>query len=276
MQRRFTVWLFATSLLFITSAAAQAQSTAPSAAASPAGSGAAPAGAAASRNPAAYDTFTKGATTTLGLFPIIEKDGTYFLEVQKSQLGVDFIETSIPSSGFGGFGPSPGEPYVAPARILRFERHGNAIVLRWPNTYARVSPNSPESAGVHENLPDSVIALTPVIAQDDKRVVIALAPFLGDIADLASSLQGASSSPLHAYHLDGSKSFFLSAKAFPKNDVLTVDQTWSSGVARPARQCARSAQRRSQDDLQPDPSTERWLHAAHRRSARRILLATIN
>lgn len=230
MQRRFTVWLFAASLLFITSPAAHAQSAAPSAAASPAASGAAAAAAAAARNPAAYDTFTKGATTTPGLFPIIEKDGTYYLEVQKSQLGVDFIETSIPSSGFGGFGPAPGEPYVAPARIMRFERHGNSIVLRWPNTYARVNPNSPESAGVHENLPDSVIALTPVVAQDDKRVVIALSPFLGDIADLASSLQQASSSPLHAYHLDGSKSFFLSAKAFPKNDVLTVDQTWNSGA----------------------------------------------
>ena len=113
---------------------------------------------------------------------------------------------------------------------MRFERYGNALVLRWPNTYARVNPSSPESAGVHENLPDSVIAVTPVVAQDDARVVIALSPFLGDIADLASSLADASSSPLHAYHMDSAKSFFMSAKAFAKNDVLRVDQTWTSAT----------------------------------------------
>jgi hypothetical protein len=229
MQRRFTAWLFAPALLFIASPPAHAQSTASPAPSLPA---AAAAAAAAARNPAAYDTFTKGATVSPGLFAIIEKDGTYYLEVQKSQLGVDFIQTSIPSSGFGGFGPAPGEPYVAPARIMRFERYGNSIVLRWPNTYARVNPNTPESTGVRENLPDSVIAVTPVVAQDDTRVVIALSPFLGDIADLASSLQGAPSlfAPPRGAHLDPSKSFFISAKAFPKNDVLRVDQTWSAPV----------------------------------------------
>ncbi len=227
MQRRFTAWFFAASLLLIAPPAAHAQSTAPRGA-TPAPGAPAAAPATAAGSPTGYDTFTKGATVSPGLFPIIEKNGTYFLEVAKAQFGQDFIETSIPSSGFGGFGPSPGEPYVAPARIMRFERYGNSLVLRWPNTYARVNPNSPESASVHENLPDSVIAVTPVVAQDDARVVIALSPFLGDIADLASSLADASSSPLHAYHLDGSKSFFLSAKAFPKNDVLRVDQTWNT------------------------------------------------
>ncbi len=232
MPRLFAVLLFASCMLLVTAPGARAQSTAPSAAASPAASGAAAAAAAAARAPAAYDTFAKGATILSGLFPIIQKDGTYYLEVQKSQLGADFIETSIPSSGLGGFGPAPGEPYVAPARIMRFERYGNSIVLRWPNTYARVNPNSPESAGVHENLPDSVIVVTPVVAQDDKRVVIALSPFLGDIADLGSSLQPGLSllAPQRAAHLDPSKSFFISAKAFPKNDVLTVDQTWSGPI----------------------------------------------
>jgi hypothetical protein len=229
MQRRLVSWLFVAALLLLVPPAAHAQSTTPSTSAPPAAGAAAAAAAAAARTPAAYDTFTKGATITSGLFPIIEKDGSYYLEVQKSQLGADFIETSIPSSGLGGFGPAPGEPYVAPARVMRFERYGNSIVLRWPNTFARVNPNSPESAGTHENLPDSVIVLTPVVAQDDKRVVISLSPFLGDIADLSSDLGGIFGFllPTRAPHLDPSKSFFLSAKAFPKNDVLTVDQTWS-------------------------------------------------
>ncbi|MGD0967508.1 MAG: zinc-dependent metalloprotease [Candidatus Aquilonibacter sp.] len=221
MQRRFANVLFIAGFLLITTSGARAQSSA-APAASPSAAAAAPG------SPAAYDTFTKGATVSPGLFPIVEKNGAYYIEIEKNQLGADFIETSVPSSGLGGFGPAAGEPYVAPARIMRFERYGNSVVLRWPNTYARTAPDSPESTGVSQSLPNSVIALTPIVAQDDKRVVIAASPFLGDIADLASSLQGAGQGPLHAYHLDPSKSFFVRAKAFPKNDVLLVDQSWNS------------------------------------------------
>ena len=102
MQRRFAAWLFAASLLLIAPPAAHAQSTPPRAA-SPVPGAPAGAPAAAAGNPAGYDTFTKGATVSPGLFPIIEKNGTYYLEVAKAQFGQDFIETSIPSSGFGGF-----------------------------------------------------------------------------------------------------------------------------------------------------------------------------
>ena len=223
MQRRLALWVLVAGFVFSLTPGALAQS------APPAGASAA---ASASKSPAAYETFAKGATTQPGLFPILEKDGSVYLEVQNAQLGADFIETSVPSSGFGGFGPAAGEPYVAPARIMRFERYGNSIVLRWPNTFARTMPNSPEAEGVRQSLPDSVIAVTPILAQDDKRVVIAASLFLGDIADLASSLQGAASTPMHAYHLDSSKSFFVSAKAFPKNDVLRVDQTWAGSPDR--------------------------------------------
>ena len=225
MQRYFAIALLNAGLLLAGTSGAQAPAATPL----PSASAAAAAAAALLKHPASYDSFTKGATISPGLFPIVEKDGSYYLVVDADELGVDFIETSIPSSGLGGFGPAPGEPYVAPARIMRFERYGNSIVLRWPNTYARTAPDSPESNGVAQSLPNSVIAVTPVVAQDDKRVIIAAAPFLGDIGDLASDLQSAGKGPLHAYHLDPSKSFFISAKAFPKNDVLLVDQTWNAG-----------------------------------------------
>jgi hypothetical protein len=179
--------------------------------------------------PAAYDAFVKGASVSSGLIPIITKNGDVFLELQTAQLGKDFIETSVPLSGLGGFGPAPGEPYVAPARILRFERYGNKIVLRWPNTYALTAENSPEREGVEQTLPSSIVAVTPVVAQDDSRVVISADPFLGDVADLASSLRfAAAKSPAHAYRIDPTKSFFIATKSFPENDVLRVDQTWVS------------------------------------------------
>jgi hypothetical protein len=178
--------------------------------------------------PSSYDTFIKGATVKPGLIPVIEKGGKVYLEIATSQLGTDFIATAVPSTGFGGFGPAPGEPYVAPARVLHFDRFGDNIVLRWPNTYAISSNGSPERRDVEQTLPSSVIAVVPIEAQDDKRVVIAASAFLGDVSDMADSLQDSAKSPAHAYHLDSTKSFFVATKAFPQNDVLRIDQTWTT------------------------------------------------
>lgn len=178
--------------------------------------------------PSSYDSFVKGATVKPGLIPVIEKGGKVYLEIATSQLGADFIETAVPATGLGGFGPAPGEPYIAPARILHFDRFGDSIVLRWPNTYALTPDGSAQRRGVEQSLPSSVIAVVPVEAQDDKRVVISAAAFLGDVGNLADSLQYAAKSPAHAYHLDSSKSFFVATKAFPQNDLLRVDQTWTS------------------------------------------------
>jgi hypothetical protein len=226
MQRRFFGSLLAAGVFALLPLAAPAQTGANAAAVKAAALAAAHA--ASAHEPAKYEDFTKGATVQPGLLPIIDKDGNVYLEIATSQLGSDFIETSVPASGLGGFGPAPGEPYVAPARIIRFERYGDKVVLRWPNVYARTAADSPEADGVNQSLPSSVVAVAPIVAQDGKRVVIAASPFLGDVADFAASIKDAASNPLHAYHLDPSKSFFLGTKAFPENDVLRVDQTWTS------------------------------------------------
>ncbi|HEY9084327.1 MAG TPA: zinc-dependent metalloprotease [Candidatus Tyrphobacter sp.] len=180
--------------------------------------------------PSPYATFVTGATVQSGLIPIITKAGNVYLALSKAQLGADFIETSVPASGLGGFGPAQGEPYVAPARILHFDRAGDKIVLRWPNTYARVQPSTPQAAGAAESLPSSVIAVMPIVAEDAATgtVVISASAFLGDVADLQASFDQEITNPLHGYHLDSTRAFFEATKAFPQNDVLRVSQTWAS------------------------------------------------
>ncbi len=180
--------------------------------------------------PTAYDTFVTGATVQSGLIPIVTKAGQVYLVLSKSQLGENFVETSVPSSGLGGFGPASGEPYVAPARILHFERYGNSIVLSWPNTLALVHPSTPEATGAGESFPNSVIAVMPIVAQDAATgtMVISASAFLGDVADYEQVFQEENKSPMHGYHLDTTRSFFAATKAFPENDVLRVSQTWAS------------------------------------------------
>ena len=180
--------------------------------------------------PKAYDDFVKGATVVPGLVPLVRKDGDVFFVLSKDALQKDFIETSVPASGLGGFGPAQGEPYVAPARILRFERRDRKVVLRWPNTIAMANPNTPEQAGVAQSLPASVIDVEPIVAENAANgdVVISANAFLGDVADYAAVFSAAIKDAAHGYHLDPTRTYFSAEKAFPENDVLRVAQTWAA------------------------------------------------
>jgi hypothetical protein len=179
-------------------------------------------------SPPAYADFVKDAQVFPGLIPIVKKQGKVYLALAKSQLATDFIETSVPSTGLGGYGPAPGEPYVAPARILRFDRVDDQVVIRWPNTYARVMPNTAQDFDTQQSMPASVIAVVPVAAQDDNTVVIPATPFLSDVANFSAAFDNIIANPMHGYHLDPERSIFEVAKAFPENDVLRVSQTWTA------------------------------------------------
>ena len=212
--------LFCFAALLAVPAAALAQTAPPSAAAA-----AAPA-----RGPQSYDSFVRDAAVSPGLLPVIHKDGKVYLVVSRDQLEQDFIQTAVPYSGLGGFGPAEGEPYVAPARIMRFERVDDNIVMRWPNTFALTNPNSPQELGLRASLPSSVVGVTPIVAEDRTRglMVFAAATFLGDVANLNAVFEQTVPNPMHGYRLDPTRSFFTDAKAFPANTVLRVSQTWAS------------------------------------------------
>jgi hypothetical protein len=164
-----------------------------------------------------------------GLFPVITKADKIYLAIGASQLDHQFIETSVPSTGLGGFGPAPGEPYVAPARMIEFSKIGGKIVLFWPNTNFLATPGSPQADSIASSFPNSVIAAEPIVASDASGgVVISASAFLGDVADLDASFRQVIDDPSHGYRLDPSRSFFTKAVAFPGNDLLEVSQTWAS------------------------------------------------
>lgn len=214
--------LFCLSALVLLPAAALAQAQPGSPAAAAAG---APRG-----GPQPYEAFVRDATVAPGLLPVVRKEGKVYLVVSRDQLQQDFIQTAVPYSGLGGFGPAEGEPYVAPARIMHFERVDDNIVMRWPNTYALTDPNTPQAVGLRASLPSSVIGVAPIVAEDKTRglMVFPANAFLGDVANLGAVFEQEIPNPLHGYRLDPTRSFFTDAKAFPSNTVLRVSQTWAS------------------------------------------------
>ena len=182
------------------------------------------------RGPMPYALFMKGATLEPGLIPLVRKDGVYFFVLSAKQIGEEFVESSVPSTGLGGFGPAAGEPYVAPARIFEFDRADGKIALRWPNRIAQTEANTPQAIAARQSMPSSVIAVVPIVARDAATgtIVIPASAFLGDIADYSAVFMQSIPNPMHGYHLDPTRTFFSGAKAFPKNDVLHVRQTWAS------------------------------------------------
>jgi len=229
MIRRAVFYAVVFALVLSAGAGTASAAPPPSGAGAAAGSGA---GGGGGNGPEPYSDFIQGATVQNGLFPIVTKDDKVYLVISAAQLGKQFIETSVPDTGLGGFGPAPGEPYVAPARMIEFNRIGGKVVMRWPNTNFTSGNSAARAVGVAESFPNSVIAVVPIAAEDAATgsVVVSASPFLGDVAYLEAIFQGEADNPEAQYRLDPSRTFYMRTAAFPTNDVIQVSQTWASGA----------------------------------------------
>ncbi|HEY1868055.1 MAG TPA: zinc-dependent metalloprotease [Candidatus Cybelea sp.] len=192
---------------------------------------------AAASGPADYATFTKGLTPQRGLFTIWRKSGKVYIELSKDQLDTDFIQTAVPKNGLGGFVLTPGLPYLEfpSARIVRFTRADDKIVVTWPNTSFIATPNTPAARAVAESFAPSVIATAAIAAEDaaSGNVVVDASYLLGDVLDLTDAFRFAfntDKTPGSAYRLDDTRSYFGPTKSFPENVIVEADQTFVSAM----------------------------------------------
>jgi hypothetical protein len=173
---------------------------------------------------ARYATFVSGAQGQHGLFTVWHKGGKVYLDLLKSQLDHDFMETITVGNGTG-MGLWWGDTDYLPAEIVRFVRHDDKVAIVWPNWYAHVGQNPNAKLAVASNLPDSVIGTGDIAAEDDQHVVFDLSSLETDQLDLHNTLNGPLA-PEKQYHLDPSLTYFDATKAFEQNDVITVAQSW--------------------------------------------------
>jgi hypothetical protein len=178
---------------------------------------------------ASYAAFVAGAQGQHGLFTVWHKGGKVYLELLKSQLDRDFMETITVGNGTG-MGLFWGDNDYLPAEIVRFEQRDDQIAIVWPNWYAHTGSNPNATLAVENNLPDSVIGVGAIAAEDDQHVVFDLSSLESDQLDLKNTLNG-DFPPEKQYRLDPSLSFFDATKAFPDNTLVTVAQTWVTDAA---------------------------------------------
>jgi hypothetical protein len=181
--------------------------------------------------PAPYAKFVTGAQVQTGLFNIIRKSGKVYIEIAPSQLGQDYVQTAELANGLGGYGLLPGG-ISATARIIRFTRNDNKVVVTWPNTYFIAPGNEPAQRAIARTFADSTVAVAPVVATDSVsgHIVFDASFLLTDVTDLTTALKQVTGvdKPDQAYSLDPDRTLFGPTKAFPMNVVIDADQTWES------------------------------------------------
>jgi hypothetical protein len=113
---------------------------------------------------------------------------------------------------------------------VRFERHGDEIAIVWPNWYAHVGRNPSAQLAVASNLPSSVVGTGAIAAESDDRVVFDLSSLAEDQLDIRNFVNQDIPED-NRYRLEPELSFFDTTKAFPDNDIVTVDQSWVTDSA---------------------------------------------
>jgi Met-zincin/Domain of unknown function (DUF5117)/Domain of unknown function (DUF5118) len=190
-------------------------------------------GAGPDNGPAPYAKFIVGAQVQNGLFNLIRKDGKVYVEIAPAQLDSDFIATAEQVNGLGGYFIFPGGLNTAfSARIIRFSRNDDKIVITYPNEYFIAPGNDEAQRAIKRTFANSVVAVAPIVATDavTGHVVFDASFLLGDVMNLNATLRQVTGPdhPDQAYNLDPDRTLFGPTKAFPLNVVIDADQTWKS------------------------------------------------
>jgi hypothetical protein len=176
--------------------------------------------------------FTQGMQRQSGYFDFYydEQGDKVYLVVDK--LDTEFLfQSSLPQGvGSNDIGLDRGQ--LGEARVVRFERYGNKILLKQLNTeYRASSSNEAEKASIDEAFADSVIAGFTAEAQSNGTYLIDYTDFLlTDVHGLSNQLKDRRQG---SFKVDKSRSgvYLPRTKAFPENTEFEALITFGGGGA---------------------------------------------
>jgi hypothetical protein len=186
--------------------------------------------------PQAYNAFTRGAQRQRGLVDILRKDDEAYFDLSTDQLGKTFILAPTLASGVGS-GAFAGR--VFNPLLVQFVRVGRRILWVEPNSRF-LAPAGPAQASLDISVADSIIAASPIVAEDTekKRIVIGAHLLLSDLVGIGQELGRSSNSPPSiagllsislrpSFSVDATRSYVVRTKALPENDEILVNLTFS-------------------------------------------------
>jgi len=181
--------------------------------------------------PVAYDAFVKNAKRQSGLIDVLQKDDDVFLDLSAAQLGHPYIVAPVIAGGVGG---EIFAGLVYPSFLIEFKRIGKRVLWINLNSNYSATPNSPAQAALDISVADSVLASTPIVAENEEtgHIVVSAALFLSDFENLGHDLSPEpprsaqaltlSFSGRPTFTLDPSKSYIERVKVLPANVEFLV------------------------------------------------------
>ncbi|HEX3550830.1 MAG TPA: zinc-dependent metalloprotease [Candidatus Elarobacter sp.] len=179
-----------------------------------------------------YATFVKSATVQPGVIDLVRKDDELYFDLKPENFDKTYIVLPSIERGVGG-GAFAGRVYD-PVEVT-FKLVGKRVLWISPNTRYVAAKGSAAANSLAISVANSVILSTPIVAQDPakKHIVIAPSVFLTDFEGIGADLgRGATPPSLPglllliarpSFAVDASKSYYLSTKAFPRNDEISVN-----------------------------------------------------
>jgi hypothetical protein len=181
-----------------------------------------------------YAVFVRGATQLPGVINLIRKDDDLYFDLGPDNFNKTYIIAPSLASGVGA-GAFAGRSYDP--FLVTFKRVGRRVLWISPNTHYVAQKGSAEANSLAISVADSVLLSSPVLAEDAAKTHVVISPsiFLTDFEGIGSDLGrgggglaglfGLIARP--SFALDGSKSYYVSTKAFPRNDEVSVNLTFN-------------------------------------------------
>ncbi len=181
----------------------------------------------------AYATFMKTTTSHQdGVIDIVRKDDELYFDLRPENFDKTYIVEPSIERGVGGeaFAGRVYEPFQVTFKLV-----GKRVLWITPNTRYVADKGSAAANSLAISVADSVILSTPIVAEDTakKHVVVAPSLFLTDFEGIGADLgRGAAAPSLPgllqliarpSFSVDATKSYYLSTKAFPRNDEISVN-----------------------------------------------------
>src|ERR1051326_6703266 len=169
-----------------------------------------------------YDkVITKDAKSDAGIFTVHSVKDKVYYEIPKSELNKEFLWVSqIAKTTLGvGYGGQ-----AAGNRVVKWERHGNRILLRNVSYDVVADPSLPVSRAVQAANNDTIIMAFNIEAfgKDESAVIDVTRLFTTEVTEFSARTR------LRARGFDASRSFIEKTKSFPENIEVEVSQTYTS------------------------------------------------
>ena len=164
---------------------------------------------------------TKDAKSQSGVFTVHQVGPRFYYEIPKSELNKDFLWVSLIARttlgvGYGG--------QVDGNHVVRWERHGNHVLLRSVSYEIVADDALPVASAVHAANNESILVSFPIeaLGKDDSMVIDVSRMFTLEVPEFSAR------SRLRARAFDPNRSFIERVTAFPTNIEVEASQTFTS------------------------------------------------